>query len=75
MKKADKKKITEELMKVFQVDPDDSGYDEYRACLRKQQYSQEDAEKHAEQIQIFYYKCDYCEYWHLTHHEPKLLHK
>lgn len=75
MTKTDRQKITEELMEAFHVNPEEPGYDEFRACLRKQKYSQEDAAKHAEQIKIFYYKCNYCEYWHLTHHEPKLLHE
>lgn len=69
MKKSDKQRITDELMKAFQANPDEQGYDEYRACLRKQKYPAEEAVKQALQLNIFSYECEFCHNWHLTHLE------
>ena len=62
MTKEQEAKVTEELTKVFGADSKEAGYEEYRGCLRKSGYTEEEAKHKVDSLGLRSYKCDHCNY-------------
>lgn len=68
MTKDSKQSITDELASLYCVTAEQVGYEEYRSCQRKSQYSSESHVKEEAQRQnVRYYECKFCSCWHLSH--------